>query len=502
MTAVAVAPVVADVSMVVGTASASTEAAGTASASTQAAGTGQAAPPPVPGPASVCSDLPPSLAEAVEALSGALDVLLGADLGKLPGRGAEHVVLALHRAAERSAAGVTTGLPRLERDGWWALDDEATFPRWVARRLGMAVPAARRRVRVGRALADHLPQAAAAARSGAVSTEAVAVLAGAVTSDARREVLADPDHGCNEAFLLAQAAALPVDDLRSVLRVWSHRADPASDERGFREADEREHLSLSRLPFGYRVDGQLTVEHGQQLSAALAAVSPVPAADDTRSAAQRRAHALADLARTVLEHHPVGAGRVARPGIMVHVDHATLAGLVAESCDTGTLGEGAGRRGGPRSGGEGGSQGAPWLAPQPFGPDDLRRGAFFEDGTSVPRAVLDRLACDGGLSRILFGPDGAVLDVGRTQRIFAGPVRAAVVARDGHCAYPGCSAPPHLGEVHHVAHWVRDGGRTEPANGVLLCYHHHEVVHRRGLAFARSGRGWAFEDRFGTVLRR
>ncbi len=448
------------------------------------------------------SELPPPLAEAVETLSRALDVLLAADLADLPGRGAEQVVVALHRAAERAAAGVTTGPPRLERDGWWAVDDEATFPRWVARRLGMAVPTARRRVRVGRALSDHLPQAAAAARSGALGTEAAAVLAGTVTSDARREVLADPEHGCNEAFLLAQAVALPVDDLRSVVRVWSHRADPASDERGYREADEHEHLSLSRLPFGYRVDGQLTVEHGQQLSAALAAVSPVPAADDVRSAAQRRAHALADLARTVLEHHPVGAGRVARPGIMVHVDHATLAGLVAQSCDTEAVGAGAGRRGGPRSGGGGGPQDTAWLAPQLFGPDDLRRGAFFEDGTSVPREVLDQLACDGGLSRFLFAPDGAVLDVGRTRRIFVGSVRAAVVARDGHCAYPGCSAPPHLGEVHHVAHWVRDGGHTEPANGVLLCYHHHEVVHRRGLSVARRGREWEFEDRLGTVLRR
>ncbi len=167
-----------------------------------------------------------------------------------------------------------------------------------------------------------------AVRAGEIGAEATAAIAVAATSQARRDVLADRGHACNEAFLVEQARRLPVDDLRAVVRVWSCRADPDTDERGFREATEREHLTLSRLPYGYRVDGQLTAEHGQQLSTALAALTPVPAADDARSTAQRRAQALADLARTVIEHHPVGAGRVSRPRVSVLVDHATLAGLV------------------------------------------------------------------------------------------------------------------------------------------------------------------------------
>ena len=339
-------------------------------------------------------------------------------------------------------------------------------------------------MRVARALHDHLPRTLEAARSGQVGAEAAATLGRAASSDARRAVLADPEHGCNETFLLAQARRLPVDDLRAVVRVWSHRADPESDERGFREAAEREHLSLSRLPDGYHLDGRLTVEHGQQLSTALAALTPVPAAQDARSATQRRAQALADLARTVLEHHPVGAGRVARPRVSVHVDHGTLSRLVEDA-----LARDADRSGARHE-------------PTRFAPEDLRRGAFFEDGTVVPRTVLDRLACDGELHRILFGPDGEVLDVGRTQRIFSGPVRAAVVARDGHCAFDGCTAPPRISEVHHVQQWARDGGRTEPGNGVLLCYHHHELVHRLALRVARVDGTWQFTDRHGAVLRR
>lgn len=228
-----------------------------------------------------------------------------------------------------------------------------------------------------------------------------------------------------------------MDDLRAVVRVWSHRADPDSDERGFREAAEREHLSLSRLPDGYHLDGRLTIDHGQQLSAALAALTPVPSAHDARSATQRRAQALSDLARTVLEHHPVAAGRVARPRVSVHVDHDTLSRLVEDALA---------RDGAPGT----------CTTTARFTPDDLRRGAFYEDGTVVPRTVLDRIACDADLHRILFGPDGEVLDV----------------------------------------------GRTEPDNGVLLCYHHHELVHRLALGIARIDGSWQFTDRHGTVLRR
>ncbi len=423
--------------------------------------------------------LPAPLATALASAEAALDTLLAADLGDLPGESMSSLVGALHRLSERAAAGVTTSLPRLEREGWWALGDRATFPRWAAARWGMSVPQAKRRHRIARVVTEHLPTTAAAARAGEVSTEAMAVLAGAATTDARQRVLADPQHVCNEQFLLGQAQSLGVDDLRAVVRVWADRADPEADERGYREASEREHLTLSRLPFGYRVDGQLTVEHGQQLGAALAAVTPVPAAADPRSAAQRRAQALSDLARTVLEHHPVGTGRVSRPRVSVHVDHETLRALVQGA--TASRGEGA---------------------DAPFGPADLRRGAFFEDGTTVPRDVLDRLACDGELNRILFGPGSEVLDVGRAKRLFEGPRRAAVLARDGRCAYPGCTAPPHLCEVHHVDHWVRDHGETEPRKGVLLCYHHHEVAHRRGLQIRREADEWRFADRFGVPLRR
>jgi hypothetical protein len=134
---------------------------------------------------------------------------------------------------------------------------------------------------------------------------------------------------------------------------------------------------------------------------------------------------------------------------------------------------------------------------------------FTETGGRVPRAVLRRLACDSAITRIVFGPDGAVLDVGRAQRTVTGQMRRAVIARDQHCVYPGCDQPPARCEVHHaVTHWA-DGGDTSVANSALLCWHHHQLVDTQGITMHWAGKptttttgalvetGWVFTDTHG-----
>lgn len=448
--------------------------------------------------------LPAPLADAARALDDALDALLATDPRDLDGIQADALAEVLHRASQRARVGTAQCLPVIEADGLWALDGHRSFGQWVARRLGTTVTTARREVRLGRALRDALPLTAEAASTGEISADAAQVIASAANTDARRDTLADPSHPCNEEFLVGQARALPVDDLRTVAKSWADHADPDADDRGYREADAREFLELAQVPYGYRIAGQLTVEHAQTVKAALAAVMTVPSASDQRSTAQRRAQGLADLARVVLDHGLAGTARAARPHLTVLVDHATLSRLVEralarhraddpdESRATLTADVPEGRAtlaGDVRD---------PGTA---FTPDDLERGARFEDGTPVPRHVLDRLACDGDLNRILFTPGGEVLEAGRTQRLFSGAKRAAIVARDRHCTYPSCTAPPAISEAHHVHHWARDGGNTDVDVGALLCFHHHDVVHTRDITIRRRDLGWRFIDRWGQEIR-
>ena len=90
-----------------------------------------------------------------------------------------------------------------------------------------------------------------------------------------------------------------------------------------------------------------------------------------------------------------------------------------------------------------------------------------------------RLACAGGYVPVAF--DGKQpLDVGRSERLFTWRQRVALAARDGGCIFPGCDRPPSWCEAHHIDFWARDDGTTDIARGVLLCRHHHMLMHNNG----------------------
>jgi len=451
--------------------------------------------------------LPAALARAVPLLIAALDELLSVEPRTLDGAQADVLAAVLGSVAGRAGVGQARLLPVIEADGLWALGSHRSLVQWAAARYGSSIATARAQVSLGRALRDDAPLTAEAAVSGSLSLDAARVIAiGATTTPARREALADPASSCAEGFLVDQARLLPVEQLRTLVRAWADHADPAADDRGHVEASEREHLEIARVPYGYRVDGQLTVEHGEQLRTALRTVLGVPAGTDPRSSSQRRAQGLADLARLAMDHGLLGTGAASRPQVTVHIDHPTLMALL----ETAAVRAGEGTRGTSMVAGRDtpgstpASTAATSVSPAaaPFTPETARRRPRYEEGTAVPRHVLDRLACDSAWSRLIFGPASQVLDAGRTQRTYTGPKRAAVIARDVHCRFPGCTAPPAISEVHHTRHWARDHGSTAVDEGILLCWHHHDLTHRRGIRVARAGDGWTFLDRDMTPLLR
>ena len=102
-----------------------------------------------------------------------------------------------------------------------------------------------------------------------------------------------------------------------------------------------------------------------------------------------------------------------------------------------------------------------------------------EWGSLISASAARRLACHASVQRIVLDPAGAVLDVGRDYRTATAAQFAALIARDGGCAFPGCTRPPAWCIAHHAKHWI-NGGETDLDNLVLLCGYHHRVIHHGG----------------------
>ena len=122
-----------------------------------------------------------------------------------------------------------------------------------------------------------------------------------------------------------------------------------------------------------------------------------------------------------------------------------------------------------------------------------RRGQGWIEGhpDAVSVATVERRACTAGTITLTVDghPDnaGQPLNLGRERRLFSRAQRLALAARDGGCRWPGCERPPSWCEAHHIQHWQRDHGKTDIADGILLCRHHHLLAHNNGWEIERAG---------------
>ena len=97
-------------------------------------------------------------------------------------------------------------------------------------------------------------------------------------------------------------------------------------------------------------------------------------------------------------------------------------------------------------------------------------------GAQLSASVVRRLACDAEIVPAVLGAESQVLDVGRARRLVTAAIWSALMVRDRHCAFPGCGRLPLACDAHHIVHWV-DGGDTSLDNMIMLCRHHHTLIH-------------------------
>jgi uncharacterized protein DUF222 len=304
-------------------------------------------------------------------------------------------------------------------------------PRAAKRRVEDATDVCSSLAVSGSRVASRLPGAAAALRAGVLSEEQLGVV--------RRTLRELPDGVAPatrievEQRLVGEAARFDPSQLgKLAMRIRAH-LDPDGVLLTEKDVAEKMELSLSQDVNGViRVRGRLSAEGAAVVRSALSPLAkPVP--DDTRSVAKRRADALVELARRVLNTGALPVEGGVRPQVGLTVDVA-----------------------------------------------ELRRHTGVVDldwGGTVSIQTARRICCDAEIIPIVMRGGSQPLDVGRRQRLVTGPLRRALIARDRGCVAPGCDRPPEWCDAHHLVHWTR-GGATSIDNTALLCGYHHTLVHQ------------------------
>jgi len=105
--------------------------------------------------------------------------------------------------------------------------------------------------------------------------------------------------------------------------------------------------------------------------------------------------------------------------------------------------------------------------------------AEFVDGTPLPQATLERIACGAEFVGMVFGAAGESLWQGRRQRVATDAQWSNLIERDGGCFC--CGADPAHCEAHHVVPWAPPmRGPTDIDNLALVCTPTHHLIHDQG----------------------
>jgi hypothetical protein len=331
-------------------------------------------------------------------------------------------LVTLIRAHNRIEAEIARWAHAANKVGVGSADGATSTAAWLRWKTGMREGEARAAIEAGE-VTELLPATGAAWRSGEISSGAARAIVGARVEGHDEKLQAIED----ELLDLARR------DLRTLRRAAQHFRKCALADGT--EPGARNGLYVSKTYDGVTVfNGQLEDMGGETLVTALHAYTDPPTETDTRSTARRRADALVRIAEIALAH--TGTEERARAQVSIVIDWATL------------------------------------ISSQPGRLDGLFTGPIHERD-------IERLLCDCEVSRVVTGPDGLPLDVGRIRRTPTPAIRRAVIARDGGCRYPGCDRPAGFCQIHHVVHWTK-GGRTAVHNLVMLCDRHHHVIHLAG----------------------
>ncbi len=348
---------------------------------------------------------------------------------------AGHINAAQHRFLTLLAA-------LIERDAWEGNGIKSPA-HWLNYYCGIDLGAAREKVRVAKRL-QRLPGIDDAFRSGTISYSKVRAMTRSATPE-------------NEQMLLQVALHGTAQHVEQLVRKY-RRAESLTDNRCAESQYEARELTCYFDDDGMLVlRGRMTPEDGavfmKALEAMVAAQNPCVVTDEDAASLSEKTFpqkrvdallALAEQAMSTMEEGLQPLSSADKYQVVVHIECGNQ------------------RNHEPHCSIESGAHHLP-LSP----------------------ATARRLCCDASLAPVLEDSGGNVLNVGRKTRAIPPSIRRALQIRDHGCRFPGCCESRYV-DAHHVQHWC-DGGETRLDNLVLLCRHHHRLLHQDGYEIVKRG---------------
>jgi hypothetical protein len=329
---------------------------------------------------------------------------------------------------DRLDARIAERVDEVDRAELWRGDGSPSMTSWLKRHAGMTGKRARDCTRAG-----HLVGRCAAVREAWRSGRLAGGQVEAITANVTPPLLGlFTEHA--EA-VVGHVADLGVVDTAKAMQHWAVRAKIALALGNDLPDEPARTAFLSRLLQGRgRLDANLDAAAFEVVRTAMELAARPDAEGEERTPAERRADALVDICRFFLDHQKLRLGGRRRP----HVD------VIVDLLD---LGDGT--------------------------------GGSTLDGHPLDPATIKTVLCDANVHRVVTDGASSILDYGRATRTIAPAVFTSLVLRDSGCRFPGCDRPPEWTEGHHVVPW-ESGGPTRLDNLVLLCWHHHHLIHQRG----------------------
>lgn len=369
-----------------------------------------------------------------------------------------HEVRQLARAAEAD---------RPSRDRGWSA--EVTARRVTATEVGAALRISEREaeqlIADSTALVTDLPATLSALRRGRISYRHASVLVDEVRS------LPESAWEAFERVALPEAEVRTVGGFRQRARAVREQLHPESLETRRRAAEEMRSVSVEPGRDGMAwLTAHLPAEQAIGAYRRLTDIATgLAGPDESRTLAQRRADALADLLidGVVAE---TGTGRGVRATVLVSVPVLTLLGTrVVEGSVAGSIA-------GSAASSVAGSVAVPPAELEGYGP--------------MSSEVARRLAAHApSFVRLLTHPEtGTVLSVGRERYAVPRDLRLWLRIRDETCRFPGCGRAAASADIDHTVDWQHQGA-TRHDNLAHLCESHHHLKHRTDWRVHHAGGG-------------